>query len=75
MLTSVYLSKHEKISKCSESRIMVFMLFLGLSKRAKAQKFEARFLILDVDERDDLNSDKNHKFIMKRHFYAEREFI
>ena len=39
MLTSVYLSKHKKISKCSESRIMVFMLFF---RRAEAQKFEAR---------------------------------
>ena len=43
MLTSVYLSKHKKISKCSESRIMVFMLFFRF-ERAEAQKFEASIL-------------------------------
>ena len=68
MLTSVYLSKHKKISKCSESRIMVFMLFFsGLRLRSLKRGFQ----ILDVDERDDLNSDKDHKCIMKRHFYAD----
>ena len=71
MLTSVYLSKHKKISKCSESRIMVFMLFfLGLSG-LRLRSLKRGFQILDVDERDDLNSDKDHKCIMKRHFYAD----